>query len=382
MFHFRPSSYLSTALVVLPFLALGVPGFLLAGCLGKEEAKAPPPEIVRPARVAEIVYRTDTQRLTLAATVAPRYEVNLGFRVAGKIISREVEVGDIVQPGQVLARLDHADFRHALDTASAALAAADADYVRARADLDRYAALRATTAFVPQMYDQRIATAQSAQARLEQAKSQVAIAENNLAYTTLHADSAGVITAIQAEVGQVVAQGQGMLRLARTEELEVLVSVPEQRLASLRNAPEGRFDLWSEPGRQYRARLRELSPSADPTTRTYAARFTMLERPEFIGMGMTANLQLEQPGGERAAELPLSALYQQGKQPAVWVLDKATSKVALRPVILGRLREDSVLIASGLEQGELVVTAGVHKLEAGQKIRPVLQPAPPQQAMR
>jgi multidrug efflux system membrane fusion protein len=356
----------------------------LTGCLETASQARTKQEVVRPARVAEVAYRSETQKLTLAGVVAPRYETNLGFRVAGKVIAREIEVGSAVQPGQVLARLDDADYRHAVDNARAALAAADADHARAKADLDRYAQLRGGTAFVPQTFDQRQATANTAQARLEQARTQLALAENNLSYTVLTADVAGVVTALQAEVGQVLAQGQAMMRLAQTVELEVLVSVPEQRLASVRETAQVNFELWSDPGKHYTAQLRELSPSADPATRTYPARFTMVEKPGFVGMGMTATLTLARESNRPLAELPLSAIYQQGKEAAVWVVDRASGKVALRPVSVARMRDDSVLIGSGITAGELVVIAGVHKLEDGQTVRPVVMPAvgAPQQAMR
>jgi multidrug efflux system membrane fusion protein len=356
----------------------------LTGCLETASQAKTKQDVVRPARVAEVAYRTETQKLTLAGVVAPRYETNLGFRVAGKVIAREVEIGTTVQPGQVLARLDDADYRHAVDNARAALAAAEADYGRGKADLERYAQLRGGTAFVPQTFDQRQATANTAQARLDQARTQLALAENNLSYTVLTADVAGVVTSLQAEVGQVLAQGQAMLRLAQTAELEVLVSVPEQRLASVRETGQVNFELWSEPGKHYTAQLRELSPSADPATRTYPARFSMTERPDFVGMGMTATLTLARDSSRPLAELPLSAIYQQGKEAAVWVVDRASGKVTLRPISIARMRDDSVLIGSGITAGELVVIAGVHKLEDGQTVRPVVMPAvgAPQQAMR
>jgi len=289
-----------------------------------------------------------------------------------------------VRAGQVLARLDNADYRHAVDNAQAALTAAEAENARAKADLDRYIGLRGSTSFVPQVWDQREAAAGTAAARLEQARTQLAMAESNLSYTVLIADTDGVVTSLAAEVGQVLAQGQPMLRLAQTVELEVAVSVPEQRLATVRDTSEVTFELWSDPGKKLRATLRELSPSADPTTRTYAARFAMVDQPAFVGMGMTATLTLDRDSGARLAELPATALYQQGKAPAVWVVDRGTGQVSLRPVSVARLRDDSVLLTGGVAAGELVVTAGVHKLEPGQTVRPVEMGSvgAPQQAMR
>jgi multidrug efflux system membrane fusion protein len=326
---------------------------------------------IRPARIAEISYRPQSQTLLLAGTVVPRIESTLGFRVAGKIVQRSVDVGAAVKPGDVIAVLDPADYQLAVDNARAALASAEADHVRAKADHERYLNLRGSMAFVPQTLDQRQSLASTALARVDQAKSQLASAENNLAYTVLRADAPGVVTAVQAEVGQVMAQGQGVVRLARTDELEILVGVPEHRLKVVRAAQGARFELWSDPGRRHAARLRELSPSADPVTRTFAARFSVVEPPQFIGLGMTATLGFERPDAIPVAEVPLSAIFQRGTQPAVWVVDRDTGTVELRPVAIARWRDDTAAILSGVKEGELIATAGVHKLETGQKVKPL-----------
>ncbi len=328
---------------------------------------------LRPARVAEIKYLPHMHSLMLAGIVVPRVETILGFRVAGKVTSREVDVGAVVAPGQLIARIDPADYRLAVDNARAALVSADADYARAKADLERYQALRGSAAFMSQTFDQRQSLSATGLARVDQAKSQLATAENNLAYTELHADAAGVITAVQAEVGQVLAQGQGMVKLARSEELEILVGVPEHRLKTVREASQVTFELWSDAGHRYSARLRELSPSADPMTRTYPARFSVLDPPSFIGLGMTATLMLAKPEPGLLAEVPLSAIFQRGTQPAVWVVDKTSGAVELRSVTIARWRDETALIASGVKDGEIVATAGVHKLEPGQKVRPIQQ---------
>ena len=335
--------------------------------------------VVRPARVVEISYQRRSQSLVLAGTIVPRIESTLGFRVAGKIVARAVDVGATVKRGELIAQLDPADYRLAVDNARAALASAEADYTRAKSDHERYLNLRGTAVFMVQTMEQRQSLAATAQARVEQAKSQLASAENNLAYTELRADTDGVVTAVQAEVGQVMAQGQGVVRMARTDELEILVGVPEHRLKTVREARAASFELWSDPGRRYSVRLRELSPSADPMTRTYPARFSVIEQPAFIGLGMTATLAFERPDSQAVAEVPLSAIFQRGTQPAVWVVDKESSTVALRSVTIARWRDETAAIASGVKNGELIATAGVHKLEAGQKVKPM---QPQQQAAR
>jgi len=349
--------------------AVGIAALTMrAGASSHATAEEP---VIRPARVMTVEYRDTARSLVLAGTVVPRIESTLGFRVAGKIVRRAVDVGTVVKPGDVIAELDPADFQLAVDNASAGLASAQSDSVRAKADYERYLALRGTAAFMSQTLDTRQATAATAQARVEQAKSQLATAENNLAYTGLRADAEGVVTAVQAEVGQVMTQGQGVVRVARTDELEILVGVPEQRLTIARQARNATFELWSDPGRRYAAHLRELSPSADPTTRTYPARFSVKERPPFIGLGMTATLSFARPDAQHVAEVPLSAIFQQGTQPAVWVVDRSTGVIALRPVTVARWSDDTAAISSGLSDGETIATAGVHKLEAGQKVRPI-----------
>ena len=347
-----------------------------AGCLLLEEQPARGGHgrtVVRPARVATIDFRSHMHSLMLAGIVAPRIETTLGFRVSGKVISREVDVGAVVQPGQLIARIDPTDYRLAVDNARAALVSAEADYARAKADLERYQMLRGSAAFMTQTLDTRQSVSSTTQARVDQAKSQLASAENNLAYTELHADAAGVITAVQAEVGQVLAQGQGMVKLARSDELEIQVGVPEHRLKTVRDASRVTFELWSDTGHKYAAKLRELSPSADPMTRTYTARFTVVDQPAFIGIGMTASLILARPDPELLAEVPLSAIFQQGKEPAVWVVDKATGTVSLRPVDhLALARRDRADRRRASQNGDVVAAAGVHKLEPGQKVKPVL----------
>ncbi len=373
----------SVKLAVLGAVGMALAGgafaaFSFTANAGRPAANSEP--VVRPARVAEISYKKQSQALLLAGTVVPRIESTLGFRVSGKIVQRSVDVGAVVQAGDVIATLDPADYRLAVDNARAALASADADHARARADHERYLNLRGSTAFVPQTLDQRQSLASTALARVDQAKSQLSSAENNLAYTVLRADAAGVVTAVQAEVGQVMAQGQGVIRLARLDELEILVGVPEHRLKVVREAKGASFELWSDPGRRHSAKLRELSPSADPVTRTYAARFSVIDPPEFIGLGMTATLGFERPDNTPVAEVPLSSIFQRGTQPAVWVVDRTSGTVELRPVTIARWRDDTAAISSGVKDGELIATAGVHKLETGQKVKPL--PMQQQQAAR
>jgi multidrug efflux system membrane fusion protein len=362
-------------LVVVSSLAVAGIGYAALSWQNKGARTAANEPVVRPARVMEIAYRAQTQSLVLAGTVVPRIESPLGFRVSGKLVRRAVDIGTVVQAGQLIAELDPTDYKLAVENARAAFAAAEGDFMRAKADHDRYLQLRNSSAFMQQTLDTRKSAWVTAQGRMDQAKSQLDSAEHNVAYTELRADAPGVITAVQAESGQVVAQGQGVVKLARTDELEILVGVPEHRLQAARATDAASFELWSEPGKRYAAKLRELSPSADPTTRTYPARFSVLDKPPFIGLGMTATLAFERPDAQPVAEVPLAAIFQNGTRPAVWVVDKTSGVVELRPVEIARWRSDSAAIKSGVKDGELIATAGVHKLEPGQKVKPMQQQA-------
>jgi multidrug efflux system membrane fusion protein len=207
-------------------------------------------------------------------------------------------------------------------------------------------------------------------ARYEQAKAQLAVSANQAGYATLTADHDGVITAVSAEAGQVVAAGQPVLRLAREDEPEAAIFVPENRIGELRAARELGVVLWANPARIYPARVREIAPAVDPVTRTFAVRVSILARDAALQWGMTANVVLRAGGADNSALLPLTALYRRDGKPAVWIYDPATRKVTLRPVDILAYREDGVVIRAGLNTGDYVVTAGVHKLTEGQTVRP------------
>lgn len=341
----------------------------LTGCTEPQANPAPQADI-RPVRAQAVTYGETAQRFALAGTVEARIESPVAFRTGGKVVARSVNVGDAVVPGTVLARLDDEDHRLQLRTTRAQLDSARADLAKAQADLDRYAQLQSSQVFTPATFDQRRAAAAMARARAEQMAGQLRMMENQLAYTTLSADIRGVVTQVRAEAGQVVQAGQAILQIARTDEIEVSVAVPEHRLADLKGASALGVTLWSEGGeRSYPVTLRELAPGADPSTRTYVARFTLTEPPAGIRLGMSATLTVERGGGERVAALPMSALFQQGTAPAVWVVDRVSGQLTLKPVTVARYERDAVLVSGGVADGALIVTAGVHKLDAGQRVR-------------
>jgi multidrug efflux system membrane fusion protein len=303
--------------------------------------------------------------------VRARYENDLAFRVGGKVVARYVDVGAQVARGQVLARLDPQDAQLGVDGARSQLAGAQADHALAAAELERYRDLHARNFVSRAVLDARETTFNTTKARLEQAKAQVATARNQSAYTALVAESDGVITAVSLEAGQVVAAGQPVMRFARPEEKEVVINVPESRMAELRNAADIRISVWAAPGEIYHGRIREIAPTADPATRTFTAKITVLQANGAVRLGMTANVALADGAAAQVITLPLTALTQVDGKPAVWVFDPATSKVNLRPVVVDAYREDGVVVSDGLRPGEIVVTVGVHKLLPDETVRVV-----------
>jgi len=361
---------------------------LLLGCTQAQEAKP----VVRTVQTQVVAAASLPDGSVYSGEVRARHETDLGFRVPGKIAARLVDVGAIVRRGQVLARLDPADNQMGADAARAAVSAARTEHQFARAEFERYRSLAEKNFVSRTALDQRQATLDASRARLEQAEAQQTISSNQLGYTSLMADQDGVITAVMGEAGQVVAAGQAVVRLARQGEKEVLISIPETRLAATRSTQEVLVRLWADPARTYKGRLRELSPIADAGTRTFAARISVPGAGPEVALGMTANVLF--PGEAKAGTretilLPLTALYRpagqsvqggQADKPSVWVVDPKTGQVALKPVTVAQYRENGAEISAGLALGETVVTAGVNKLVAGQVVRPLTSqtPAPAQ----
>ncbi len=328
---------------------------LLAAC-----NKAAPPAVPapRPAFTLQIAQHAVTSVWQYNGDVRARHELPLGFRLGGKVAARLVEVGQQVAAGQVLARLDVTD-------AALQSNAAEAQLKLAQDEAHRYREL-----FAKKFISQSALDAK--ETALQAAIAQAGLARNQSAYTELRAERAGVVTAILAEVGQVVPAGQPVLKLAQDGEREVAIAVPEVRLSQLKVGALADITLFAAEGEQHlRGRLRELSPAADPATRTYPARITLLDGADKVGLGMTARVQFA-PAQQAANALviPLTAVFQQGKATAVWIVGKDQT-VHLQNVTIAAYRDDGAVIASGLQGGERIVSNGVHRLSPGEKIQPV-----------
>ncbi len=351
---FRPS-YAALALI------------LVAPCAAPCAVAEPAP---RPVRVQTVVFAPEAHTLTLSGSIQARTQAELAFRVGGKVIARPVEVGDKVHAGQELARLDPQDLQLQVQSAASAVEAASADAAQARAELERYQALgKRSPAYMSSEYDRRLAASRMADARLTQAARQYALAHDQAGYGTLTADADGVVTALPVQVGQVVAAGQTVATLAHSAEVEVSLDVPENRLDDLRAAQLVAITLWSAPGRTLHGRVREIGALADPASRTFNVKVTVLDAPPgLLALGMTATVRLATPPGPSIALLPATAITDQDGHPAVWVLNQgqggSPSHAERRPITVAGYREDGqVAISGGLSPGDQVVTAGAAVLD-------------------
>ncbi|MGD9942827.1 MAG: efflux RND transporter periplasmic adaptor subunit [Burkholderiaceae bacterium] len=343
---------------------LGILLFLLAGC-----QRPPPPreDVPRPVRTQAVETERSRVALTLPAEVRPRIETRYGFRVGGKIAQRLVSVGDTVAPGQLLARLDPQDLAPAVAAAQSQLDAARTEQKLARIELTRLRDLRQQNYVSQAQVDRQQAATDASDARVRSAQAQLTQAGTQVEFQSLKADVHGVVTAIEAEAGQVVAAGQAVVRVARGGDFELAVNVPEKELAVARKTGEWRAEIPALGGEPRSATLRELSPVADSASRTYPMRLTLRGDLRGIALGMSATVQALHETAP-AFVLPLSALYSLDGKPHVWLV-AADLTVQPVPVATSGFLDDAVRITAGLSAGDRVVTAGANLLVAGQKVR-------------
>lgn len=359
----QPSKWVARALLGSGVLATAA----LGGCASQAETGEP----VRPAIVAQPQAAAGQAGTLYTGDVHARYESALGFRVGGKIKRRLVDVGAAVQAEQLIAELDPADLSLQAASARAALAAAEADLALAGAERSRYQSLRDRHFVSATEFDAVDNKFKAARARADEARAALSVAENQAGYTGLRADHAGVITAISAEAGQVVAPGQTIATLARDGEREVEISVPESRIGHYRSGQAAVVELWAAADQHYTGTLREIAPEADAVTRTYRVRVTLDDTAEQAKLGQTARVYFAGDEAASAQLVPLAALYEKDGKPALWRLDPQTRQVHLVPVKVSAYREQGVLLSEGVGAQDWVVAAGVHKLREGQSVLPV-----------
>ncbi|WP_427313215.1 efflux RND transporter periplasmic adaptor subunit [Cupriavidus sp. H39] len=348
--------------------ALSLAGALVLGGCGKPPEPAPE---IRPVRMMQLSPHSGKTAFEFSGDVRPRVESRLGFRVGGKIAARLVDVGAVVSKGQPLARLDPTDLSLAEAGSRAQFEAAQTDRDLAAADLKRYNDLFAKGFISAAEQHRRQASFDAAEARLRQAQAGLRSQSNQTAYAVLHADADGVVTAIDAEVGQVVTPGQPVVRVAQTAEKEVAIGLPEDQVGLLRGLTDVTVHTWAAPQRALPGRVREISAAADPVTRTYATRVSVPNPPADLKLGMTAVVTFVRTGAATAIRVPLTALLQDHGRDQVWVYDTASGTVKPVAVTLGDAIGNEIEVRQGLAPGQTIVTAGVHLLRPGQKVRPL-----------
>ena len=345
-------------------------GALLAGCQrGTPEMDEPD---VRPVRAITVAMRENGSTIALTGRIAAEDEVAIAFRIPGRLIERAANVGDRVRPGQVLARLEQMNERNQLLSAQAALNAADANLVRARDEFERQRSLIDEGFTTRAQLDQATAAFRAAEAQVKSARAQVSMAQDQVGFTVLTADAPGAVVARGAEPGEVVQAGRMILRIALDGGVDAVFEVPPQVLRSAQRSDSRSIRvnvaLTDDPSVTASGFVREVSPQADPVTGTFTVRVGLETPPPGMLLGSVVSGRMTLPG-EQLVEIPSAALMTSGGNPALWVVDRATSTVALRNISILRFEPDSVVVGEGLASGDTVVIAGVQTLRPGQRVR-------------
>ena len=345
-------------------------GLALLACLVLQACSKPVPadEPVRAVKVFTVGLDAMQSGAEYAGEVRSRVESRLGFRVSGKLLRRNVELGQHVRAGELLAQLDPQDFKLAADGARAQVSAAATNRDLALADYKRYKDLREQNFISAAELERRDTALKAAQAQVDQAQAQLASLGNQTGYANLVADVAGVVTSVDAEPGQVLAAGAPVLRIAQDGARDVVFSVPEDKVGKLKVGSQVQVQAWAAD-KSATATVREVAASADPVTRTFTVKVA-LSGPETWPLGSTVTVlpRALDRSGPPVLKLPTSALQHDGEKAAVWVLEKATMTVRLQPIVIATADGNEIVVAQGLEPGMQVVSVGAHVLNPGQKV--------------
>ncbi|KVL07513.1 efflux RND transporter periplasmic adaptor subunit [Burkholderia ubonensis] len=349
-------------------IAFACCAILLTACHSHE---APAPEL-QPVVALPVHADNGAVQRVLPAQVQARYSTPLSFRVGGKIVERRVRIGDAVKAGQALAMLDPADLRNTLLNARAQLDAAEHRVSYAKQQLDRDRAQAQANLIAPAQLETTQDAYASAVAQRDSALAQIGLAEDHLRYATLVADHDGVITSEDADTGQNVEPGQAVFHLDWSGDLDILCDVSERDLRDLSVGRTAHVSLTALPGKVLDARVREVAAAADPQSRTWRVKLTLLSPGPDVRSGMTASVTFDgAAAADRAITLPATALFHRGEAPAVWVVRKGSDTLELRQVTVGRYDERTITVTSGLADEERVAMQGVHTVSAGQHVRVV-----------
>ena len=336
----------------------------VAGC-NQKVARTPEP---RPVRTVTVDARADGETVSFTGQIRAKDQVNLAFRLDGRMIERHPGVGDAIAAGQVVAQLDSQNEENALRSAAAGLAAAQATLTQATLAFGRQQELLKNGWTPRAKFDDAQEALRTAEAQVEQAQAQLRIAQDRLGYTVLRADSAGAVTATGADAGEVVKAGQMIVQLAGTANLDAVFDIPEQLIRTGPREPLVALALSDAPQVLATGHVRQVAPQADSATRTFQVKVAIDDAPEGMKLGSTVTGRIKLPAPEGVA-VPASALTEGDGRPAVWVVDRQTGTVSLRPVDVVRYDAAGVVVSRGLAQGDVVVTAGVQMLRPGQKVR-------------
>jgi membrane fusion protein, multidrug efflux system len=361
---------LSNARPSLNVLPIFVAALAMAACKPQAAITTQP----QPVQIMTVEGTSAAATRTYTGVVRARYETDQGFRVAGKIIARKVDVGQRVEAGQVVAELDPTDLKLALQSQEAEVMAARSNREQAVAAEDRFRKLFQQGYVAKAALEQRTATADEARSRAERSDRNLALARNQLAYAELKAEHTGTITALQMEIGQVVGVGQTVARIARLDTLDAVVAIPEQMLQAAQSST-AEVEIWGNSGSRVKAKLRELAPEADRLSRTYQARFALIAPGTQVQLGRTATVHLSGAGEAAIMQVPIAAVINDGRGAAVWRIEEGDKRAVRAPVTIASLTKDHALISSGLVNGNRIVTLGAHMLDETKPIRIVEQRA-------
>ncbi|MYM93502.1 efflux RND transporter periplasmic adaptor subunit [Duganella vulcania] len=348
---------------ISPLLIAVLAAAALAGCSKPAEKT----EDIRPVRAMVLASSDVDVNAEFSGEVRARVESRLGFRVGGKIVSRKVDVGTLVKHGQVLMQLDPQDLQLSQAQALAGLRAAETNRDLAKAELKRYQELRNKNFVSQAVLDAKDSTYKAAQANVDATQAAYRGQSNQAAYASLVSDVDGVVTAVDAEVGQVVQPGTPVVRVAKQGEKEIVIGLPEDKVETLRRVPDVQVRLWADPGNVVAGKIREISPVADPSTRTYTVKVVIPDSLSEAKLGMTAVVQFASKTAKPQIKVPLTALYYEKSASSVWVVEGGVVKLV--PVTIDGAAGNEIVLAGGVKPGQTVVTAGVNLLKPGQKVK-------------
>ena len=371
-----PRARAMRVMTVLQGVAVAAVALLfLAACSGGKNAVAPPALVVALPVHPDTDAGAGSGAIRYPVEVAARYSNPMSFRVPGKLIERKVRIGDTVKKGEIVAQLDPIDAQRQAASAKATLDAAEHRLLFAKQQLDRDSAQSEQNLIAANQLEQTQDAYSAAQAGREQAAAQWVVARNNLEYNTLIADHDGVITSENADTGQVVSAGQAVYGLAWSGDIDVTLDAAASDLGRIAVGQAASVTFPALPGRRFDARVREITPAADPQSRTYRVKLTLTQPGQVVRLGMTGDATLSPGAGGGVTEvsftLPTTAIFHQGNAPAVWVINPGASTLELRPVTVRSYSDHSTTISGGLKDGETVVLAGVHTVYAGEHVSPV-----------